>query len=443
MPRYGRDGDEIRAELTEAIQKQPPGSLMHREFSAELAGVERALGDGSVERSGDFMQDDRLGDYDSASAELTSEALRCNERETFLSDESREYMEGQLRADDDPTGRLAKYVTELSDRDYYRAFAAWMRDPVSGGHSWSTKERDAVRRVQWISRAMSLTSGGVGGFLVPYALDPAIVLAGTGNIDPMRKVSRVTTTAYNQKDFVTSLGVTPHWYADAAETSDDSPTLLQPAITCRKAATFVPVSFELFEDSDIAQQVGHVFADAKAVEEGRVFTVGNGTTEPKGIITALVAAGGSTVIATGTNVLAQADLYANQAALPPRWRPNAHWMMNLSIINGFRQLPQATGLNYSIVNDTHPDGPYALGWWILENSNMDGTLTGAAADYAVLSGDYNQYAIVDRIGASIEVIPHLFGASQRPTAQRGFYMHWRVGADVLVPDAFRLSNYST
>ncbi len=110
--------------------------------------------------------------------------------------------------------------------------------------------------------------------------------------------------------------------------------------------------------------------------------------------------------------------------------------------NGFRQLPQATGLNYSIIND-NTDPSQALGWDVYENSNMDGTLTGAAADYAVLSGDFRQYAIVDRVGTSIEMIPHLFGASQRPTAQRGFYMHWRVGADVLVPDAFRLSNYST
>jgi HK97 family phage major capsid protein len=78
-------------------------------------------------------------------------------------------------------------------------------------------------------------------------------------------------------------------------------------------------------------------------------------------------------------VLAQADLYANQAALPARWRPNAKWMMNLSVINGFRQLPQATGLNYSVINDaTSP--PSALGWPVYENSNMDGMLTGAAAD---------------------------------------------------------------
>jgi predicted phage gp36 major capsid-like protein len=61
----------------------------------------------------------------------------------------------------------------------------------------------------------------------------------------------------------------------------------------------------------------------------------------------------------------------------------------------------------------------------------------------VLSGDFKQFVIVDRVGTSIDVIPHLFGAAQRPTGQRGFCMHFRTGSNVLVPDAFRLSNFST
>jgi HK97 family phage major capsid protein len=263
-----------------------------------------------------------------------------------------------------------------------------------------------------------------------------------GALDPMREVARVERTAQNEKRFVTPLGVTASWDAESAEVSDDTPTLLQPTITSYKGQAFVPVSFELFEDSDIAAQVGALFTDAKQVLEAAAFTTGTGTGQPRGIITALVAAGGSVVIATATNVLAQGDLYANQAALPARWRPRARWMMNLSIINGYRQLPQAAGLNYSVVND---DGerPKALSWEIRENSNMDGTLTAAAADYTVLSGDFQQYAIVDRIGTTIELIPHLLGPNRRPTGERGFYMHFRTGGDVLIADAFRLTNHST
>lgn len=201
----------------------------------------------------------------------------------------------------------------------------------------------------------------------------------------MREVARVTQTAYNEKRFVTSAGVSASWDAEAAEVSDDSPTLLQPAITCFKGAAYVQVSYELAEDSNIAQQVGGLFADAKAQLEAAAFTTGSGSGAPKGSITALVAAA-TPVIATATNVLAQADLYNNQAALPARWRPRARWMMNLSILNGYRQLPQATGLNYSIINDAG-SRPVALGWEVRENSTMDGTL-GAGADYTVLSGDF-------------------------------------------------------
>jgi HK97 family phage major capsid protein len=369
-----------------------------------------------------------------------SAALRANDSASFLPTRSQEHMESQLRADDDPEQRMARLVAALADRAYFRAFSKVLNDPVSGGHEWTDPERKAVQKVRQLERAMGLGTQG-GGFMVPYELDPQILIANAGAVSPLREIARVATTAFNTKKFVTSVGVTSTWTPEATEQTDDSPTLLQPSIDCKKGAAFVPVSYELYEDSDIAQQVGAVLADAKAVQEALGFTLTQ-TNGPLGLISQLVAAGGSVVIATGTNVLAQADLYANQAALPARWRPNAKWMMNLSILNGFRQLPQATGLNYSIVNDaTKP--PTALGWPVYENSSMDGTLTGAAADYLVVSGDFRQFAIVDRIGASVELIPAVFGTAHRPTGQRGFYLHFRTGSDVLIPDAFRLSNYST
>jgi HK97 family phage major capsid protein len=286
---------------------------------------------------------------------------------------------------------------------------------------------------------MALGTGGTGGWLVPYELDPAIVIAGVGGISPLRQIARVETTAQNEKRFVTSLGVTSTWTDEAAQQTDDSPALLQPTVAVKKGAAFVPVSLELFEDSGIAQEIANLFADAKAVQEALGFTITQ-TGGPVGIITALVAAGGSTVIATATNVLAAVDLLNNQAALPPRWRANAKWMMNLAILNGYRAIPIAAGLNYSMVDDTATP-PKTLGWPIYENSAMDGTLA-PGADYTVMSGDFNQFVIVDRVGTSIEVIPHLFGANQRPTGPRGFYMHFRVGTGVLVADAFRLTNHS-
>jgi HK97 family phage major capsid protein len=375
------------------------------------------------------------------SGEIRSQALRANEQAGFLPDKSREHMERQIREDDDPNDGLAQATVALADRAYFRAFSKWMNDPVSGGHEWTDKEREAVQKVRWTQRSLTLsTAGTAGGFLVPYELDPSIILAGAGAVSPLRQISRVVTTAQNEKRFVTSLGVTTHWDPEETQSTDDSPTLLQPSVVCKKGAADVVTSYELFEDSDLAQQIGNVLADAKNVWESLSFTITQ-TNGPAGIITALVAAGGATIIATGTNVLAQADLYANQAALPARWQADASWMMALPILNGFRQLPQATGLNYSIVSDaTSP--PTILGRPVYVNSSMDSTLTGAAADYLVVNGSFNQFAIVDRIGSTLEVLPG-FGAAGRPTGQRHFYLHWRAGSNVLVPDAFRVSNYST
>jgi HK97 family phage major capsid protein len=104
-------------------------------------------------------------------------------------------------------------------------------------------------------------------------------------------------------------------------------------------------------------------------------------------------------------------------------------------------LPLAAGLNYQH-GQRRDHAPPVLGWPIYENDPMDGTLTGSAADYTVVSGDFSQYCIMDRVGTSIEVVRNVFGTNHRPTGQRGFHKHFRVGADCLIPDAFRMTNHS-
>lgn len=120
-----------------------------------------------------------------------SQALRANEAATFLPDQARDHMERMLREDADPDARLARYITVTSDRAYYRAFSAWMNDTVSGGHAWTSEERDAVQRVQWMQRSMTLGTGGAGGFLVPYEFDPSVLISSAGYVDPMRQVARM------------------------------------------------------------------------------------------------------------------------------------------------------------------------------------------------------------------------------------------------------------
>ena len=51
--------------------------------------------------------------------------------------------------------------------------------------------------------------------------------------------------------------------------------------------------------------------------------------------------------------------------------------------------------------------------------------------------------IVDRIGSTLELVPHLVGSSRRPTGQRGALLWFRTGSNVVVPQAFRMLNIAT
>jgi HK97 family phage major capsid protein len=244
----------------------------------------------------------------------------------FSPDHAKQAATRAVESDDDPQQKLANWVVTASDRNYFKAFSKVFNDPVTGHYQWSPAERDAYQRVTAEAKNLGFGTGG-GNFLVPVDLDPAILLTNTGSVNPMRQVARIAQTVALSKQFVTSAGVTASWDAEFAEVSDDSPTLTQPTVTTHKGAAYVEVSFELYEDSDIGQQVGALFADAKDQLEASAFTLGTGTGHPWGVVQRIVTSHASSVIATGTNVLAQADLYNNQAALPARWRPNARFMM--------------------------------------------------------------------------------------------------------------------
>ena len=58
-------------------------------------------------------------------------------------------------------------------------------------------------------------------------------------------------------------------------------------------------------------------------------------------------------------------------------------------------------------------------------------------------GDFTNFLVADRLGFSVELIPHLFGASNRfPTLQRVLIGIWRSGSGVLVANAFRYGETS-
>jgi HK97 family phage major capsid protein len=147
-------------------------------------------------------------------------------------------------------------------------------------------------------------------------------------------------------------------------------------------------------------------------------------------------AGGASVVNTGSSgVLAARDIYAVQNALGPRWQANARWLSNLVVANSIRQEETTNGALKFPSMQGNP--PTLLGRPTHEASFMDGTI--AAGKNLLIYGDFSNFVVTQRVGATVELIPHLFSPNNlRPTGQRGLWMWARYGADSINDSAFRL-----
>nr|WP_239513665.1 phage major capsid protein [Streptosporangium sp. 'caverna'] len=287
---------------------------------------------------------------------------------------------------------------------------------------------------------MSLADSA-GGFLVPLTLDPTVLLTSSGSINPLRRISRVVQTATDKWQGVTSAGVTAEWLVEANEAVDATPTVAGPDIPVNKGSAWVPYSYEVGTDAvGFARELQRLLLDAADQLMATAYTIGDGIGKPTGIVTAL-AGTASEINGTGSEAIVAADAFALQNALPPRFSARAQWAANLSTINALRQLETSNGaLKFPELANGQ-----LLGRTMNENSNMDGVITPAAtaSNYAMIYGDFQNFVIVDRIGTTIELIPNLMGENGRPTGERGLFMWFRTGSDVVVDNAFRMLDVPT
>ena len=99
-------------------------------------------------------------------------------------------------------------------------------------------------------------------------------------------IADVRTITVDEWRGVTSGGITAAFQAEAAATTDQSPTLASVSISTEMARVNIPYSIEIGMDwgsfaSDMAQEI----QNAKDVLEATKFAVGSGTNEPFGVVT--------------------------------------------------------------------------------------------------------------------------------------------------------------
>jgi HK97 family phage major capsid protein len=377
-------------------------------------------------------------------AEARDSGLRMiDSKASVLSARAGDTLEELVR-DEDPDGSGGRYLSAVGADAYLTAFRKLLADPTTGHLRFTPAEVEAVRAVsaaQSEQRAMSIGTGSAGGYAVPFVLDPSVMLTSNGALNPVRQIARqVTITGAREWRGVSSDGVSAAYVAEATVATDASPTLVQPAIITYQWRVFVPFSIELGQDwAGIDEELLRMSSDARDVNDATQFLSGNGTNAPVGLL-AIGTTGSLTttqrVQSATTATYALADPWALSAAIPARFRASTT----------YAAAPAIWDQTYRFVggNSTEPyqfsggarDGNF-LGQPKVEWSTMATTTT--TGSKVMVAGDFTGFTIVDRLGTTMELIPHLFTASQGllPSGQRGVYIFGRSGSGVTMPNAFR------
>ena len=336
------------------------------------------------------------------------------------------------------TPQIARHILLTGSQEYRDAFRSFLQ---SGDDSYL---RNDAR-----FRAINLTNAS-GGYLLPYVLDPTIVLTNASSANPFRRVSRIVQTTSNAWQGVSSAGVNAALVAEAATAADAAPSdFAQIQVVPKKFAAWVIGSYEALDDTDFGTQLPGLLSDAKDRIESAYFATGSGTNAPLGIAAGLGTGSRVAPAATGTafnGTASNVDVYNLQAALPPRFRKaaGAAFMGNIIQLNKVRAIDQYGGGSFW-ANFTSDTPASLLGQPVYEASDLSATTTGTSAasgtaSMTLLYGDFGQFIIADRVGVSMIYDPLLKGtgaSAQLPQGQAGWYMFWRTGSTVATTAGFR------
>jgi HK97 family phage major capsid protein len=413
---------EFRAEEIRTAVSKPEASERSGQFNVRTSRVEADIYDvDSVRRLASSPQDEVR--------KLNDNARFAIERATIANenvDEARAKgdVERLMRRTQGPPGSVARHILTTGSDVYQRAFHKTIMS-----QSLNHAEQEAIER------AFTLGSTGIP---VVWTLDPTIIRTSNYVINPIRAISRIETiSGTNEWRGVTSGAVVATYEAEATEAADQTPTLTQPAVQVQRAQTFVPFSREVDQDVDSLQsEMAGLFQESKDILEATQFYSGAGTTVfPQGIRTGLTNT--QRVQTATTAVFVVGDLYALQNALPPRARnAGSQFIASLTQLNRIRALDTSGGSSLWVQLGSGLPGQL-LGMSAYELSTMPTALT-TTTDLMVVGDFSGGYLIVDRIGMEIELIPHLFGGTNRyPTGQRGLWALWRNSAKVLDANRFR------
>ena len=332
---------------------------------------------------------------------------------------------------------IARHMLMTGQDDYVDNFRAYLNDPMGEG--------------QTAMRALALGTASAG-FLLPYVLDPTIVLTNSGSTNPYRRIAEVKTTTTNAWHGANSAGVTSAWLDEAGTAAEVSTPIGAVNVYAKKAAAWIIGGFETMSDTNYAEQLPGMLSDEKDIREEAAFAVGTGantdnTGQPQGISTGLGTAqrilasnvGTAGGVFGGTAINPVNDVYNLNAGVGPRFRlsDSVGWVANITTINKIRALDVYGGGSFwANLGQGRPG--LLLDKPISESPSLASPGT-AGASAVCIFGDWSKFYIVDRIGATMLFDPLIkaSSAANQPTGQQGWFFYWRVGSNLATTNAFR------
>lgn len=426
----------------DAASRSEKVSLLERQVAAAKIFADPTIPKFAAVDFSHLKQDKEVDPIRSSATEVRDAALRIVEEAHWLDSRQQDAADKLLRRSTSHTdGELIARRTVATERPAYRsAFAKFV---AGRGNEFSDEERQAVAEFRAGVAGSMDTSGGFG---VPVTIDPTILITdgynGPGILKHCR-IENVTTDAWRGVSAANTA-----WSFDAesvdgaiVEVSEDGPTMAQPTVDVHMAQAFIPYSIRAGQDyPGLAAELGRLVNDGYLELMSQVLAVGTGSDQPWGAFVTTM----TTTTVTTDNTFGAPDVDLTWAALGERFRGKAVWFMNVDVENDIRGFGSGTATSRFTVDQTR-EGISLLNGRPVVLSDYAPTWAGTDGAAILVLGDFSNYVVAQRVGMTVEHVPHVFGATTgRPTGQRGLYAYARVGADKVVQNAFRrLKNITT
>lgn len=289
-------------------------------------------------------------------------------------------------------------------------------------------------------RAASEGSTSAGGFAIPVFIDPSVILTDQQTDNPFLTVARQVDVNTNAWKGVSAAGVAWSFDGEGTAVSDDSITIAQPSVTVFTARGFIPYTIEVGEDwPGFQEEMARLLAEGYDELLINKFSTGNGTTEPRGILTALAANTNSQVASKTDGAFGFEDIYAVWKSLPQKYRRKASWMMSVDINNRIRQFGAANVYHAATVALPAGAAEVLFNRPVMENPYFPDFTGTTGVENRTVVGDFSNYVVARRQGMNVELVPQLFDVTNnRPTGSRGWFAYARIGGNSVNDAGFRL-----